>query len=75
MLAWIKKGDTLVPVLIDRLAPSLSHLLVIIERLEAKGAFFRSLPDLIDTAGPQGKFTLQVQGAAAEFERVLIRER
>ena len=46
-----------------------------IERLEAKGAFFRSLQDPIDTASPQGKFTLQVLGAAAEFERALIRER
>jgi len=47
----------------------------VIERLEARGAFFRSLQDPIDTASPQGKFTLQVLGAAAEFERALIRER
>ena len=46
-----------------------------IERLEAKGAFFRSIQDPIDTGSPQGKFTLQVLGAAAEFERALIRER
>jgi DNA invertase Pin-like site-specific DNA recombinase len=75
VLARIGKGDTLVVVRIDRLARSLSHLLEIIERLEAKGAFFRSLQDPIDTASPQGKFTLQVLGAAAEFERALIRER
>jgi hypothetical protein len=49
--------------------------LEVIERLEAKGAFFRSIQDPIDTASPQGKFTLQVLGAAAEFERALIRER
>jgi len=60
---------------IDRLARSLSHLLEVIKRLEAKGAFFRSIEDPIDTASPQGKFTLQVLGAAAEFERALIRER
>ena len=60
---------------IDRLARSLSHLLEVIERLEAKNAFFRSLTDPIDTSSPQGKFTLQVLGAAAEFERALIRER
>jgi len=51
------------------------HLLEVIERLEAKGAFFRSIQDPIDTGSPQGKFTLQVLGAAAEFERALIRER
>lgn len=75
VLKRIGKGDTLVVVRIDRLARSLSHLLEVIERLEAKGAFFRSLQDPIDTASPQGKFTLQVLGAAAEFERALIRER
>ena len=71
----VAKGDTQVVVRIDRLARSLSHLLEVIERLEAKGAFFRSIEDPIDTASPQGKFTLQVLGAAAEFERALIRER
>jgi DNA invertase Pin-like site-specific DNA recombinase len=75
LLDRIGKGDTLVVVRIDRLARSLSHLLEVIERLEAKGVFFRSLQDPIDTASPQGKFTLQVLGAAAEFERALIRER
>ena len=75
VLDGIRKGDTLVVVRIDRLARSLSHLLEIIEQLEAKGAFFRSIEDPIDTASPQGKFTLQVLGAAAEFERALIRER
>jgi DNA invertase Pin-like site-specific DNA recombinase len=76
VLERIGRADTLVVVRIDRLARSLSHLLEVIERrLEAKGAFFRSLTDPIDTSSPQGKFTLQVLGAAAEFERALIRER
>ena len=75
LLARIGTGDTLMVMRIDRLARSLSHLLEVIDRLEAKGAFFRSLQDPIDTASPQGKFTLQVLGAAAEFERALIRER
>ncbi|MDF1856417.1 MULTISPECIES: recombinase family protein [Rhodobacterales] len=75
VLERVAKGDTLVVVRIDRLARSLSHLLEVIEQLEAKGVFFRSIQDPIDTASPQGKFTLQVLGAAAEFERALIRER
>lgn len=75
VLDRVGRGDTLIVVRIDRLARSLSHLLEIIERLEAKGAFFRSIEDPIDTASAQGKFTLQVLGAAAEFERALIRER
>ena len=39
VLGRMGKGDTLVVVRIDRLARSLSHLLEVIERLEAKGAF------------------------------------
>lgn len=74
-LARIAAGDTLVVARIDRLARSLAHLLAIIETLRAKGAHFRSLGDPIDTTSPQGVFTLQVLGAAAEFERALIRER
>ena len=75
LLARMQKGDTLVVVRIDRLARSLSHLLEVIEGLEAKGAHFRSLSDPIDTASPQGRFTLQILGATAEFEKALIRER
>ena len=52
VLARIGKGDTLVVVPIVRLARSLAHLLEVIELLEAKGAFFRSLQDPIDTASP-----------------------
>lgn len=75
LLGEIQAGQTLVVVRIDRLARSLSHLLEIIEGLEARGAHFRSLGDPIDTASPQGRFTLQILGATAEFERSLIRER
>lgn len=75
LLGRLAPGDVLVVVRIDRLARSLGHLLEVIERIEARGAHFRSLRDPIDTASPQGKFTLQVLGAAAEFERALIRER
>ena len=75
LLARLHAGDTLVVVRIDRLARSLSHLLTVIEDLRARGVHFRSLGDPIDTSSPQGLFTLQVLGAAAEFERALIRER
>ena len=70
-----KPGDVLVVVRIDRLARSLSHLMEIIETLDGRGAGFRSLGDPIDTTSPQGRFTLQILGAVAEFERALIRER
>lgn len=74
-IAQVKRGDILVVARIDRLARSLSHLLEVIERLEGIGAHFKSLRDPIDTSTPQGRFALQVLGAAAELERALIRER
>jgi len=69
VLEPIGKGDTQVFVRIYRLARSLSHLIEMIVRMEAKGAFGRSLIDPIDTSSPQSKFTLQMLGVAAEFER------
>lgn len=75
LLKEIRPGDVLVVVRLDRLARSVSHLLEVIERLEAKGAHFRSLRDPIDTSTPQGMFSLQVLGAVAQLERALISER
>ena len=63
-LARLRPGDTLVVVSLDRLARSLSHLLEVIEGLRGKGVFFRSLKDPVDTASPQGLFTLQVLGSS-----------
>ena len=71
----IRPGDVLVVVRLDRLARSVSHLLDVIERLEERGAHFRSLRDPIDTSTPQGMFSLQVLGAVAQLERALIAER
>jgi DNA invertase Pin-like site-specific DNA recombinase len=75
LLREIRPGETLVVVRLDRLARSVSHLLTVIEQLEAKGAYFRSLRDPIDTTTPQGMFSLQVLGAVAQLERALIAER
>jgi DNA invertase Pin-like site-specific DNA recombinase len=75
LLRDIRPGETLVVVRLDRLARSVSHLLAVIEQLEANGAHFRSLHDPIDTTTPQGMFSLQVLGAVAQLERALIAER
>ena len=75
LLRDIRAGETLVVVRLDRLARSVGHLLAVIEQLEACGAHFRSLRDPIDTATPQGMFSLQVLGAVAQLERALIAER
>ena len=53
LLGRIATGETLVVVRLDRLARSVAHLLAVIEQLEARGAYFRSLRDPIDTTTPQ----------------------
>lgn len=75
LLSELKHGDVLVVYKLDRIARSLSHLLSVLERLTAVGAGLRSLTEPIDTSSPAGLFTIQVLGAAAQFERALIRER
>ena len=75
LLERLAAGDTLVVVRLDRLGRSLLHLLETITDLQDRGIHFRSLGDPVDTASPQGRFTLQILGAMAEFERALIRER
>ena len=75
LLDRLAVGDTLVVVRLDRLGRSLLHLLETITALQDRGVHFRSLGDPVDTASPQGRFTLQILGAMAEFERALIRER
>ena len=75
VIASLKSGDTLVVVRIDRLARSVVHLMEVIDGLQKRGVSFRSLSDPIDTTSPQGRFTLQILGSVAEFERALIRER
>lgn len=75
MLDSLRPGDTLCVYKIDRLARSLSHLLRILERIEAAGALFRSLTQPVETVTPMGRLMLQLLGSFAEFERAMIRER
>lgn len=75
LLGQLREGDTLVVWKLDRLSRSLKDLLVILERVEAAGAKFRSLTEAVDTSGPAGRMVMQMLGAFAEFERAMIRER
>jgi hypothetical protein len=60
---------------LDRLGPSLLHLLGLIEHLNALGLRLVSASDSIDTKTPAGRMMLQLLGAFAEFERERLRER
>jgi DNA invertase Pin-like site-specific DNA recombinase len=75
LLEQLREGDLVLVYKIDRLARSLSDLLHLLARIEARGAAFRSLTEPIDTSTPAGRMLMQLLGAFAEFERGMIRER
>jgi DNA invertase Pin-like site-specific DNA recombinase len=77
-IAFMRQGDALVVTKPDRLARSVTDLLGIVERLEAKGVALRVLSmggAEVDTRHPTGRLMLTMLGAVAEFERALMLER
>src|SRR5438045_1213745 len=75
LLDQIRKDDVLVVWKLDRLSRSLRDVLAIMDRLSEAGAGFRSLTEAIDTTTPAGRMMMQMVGAFAEFERMILRER
>lgn len=75
-LDFVREGDTLVTMRLDRLARSSNDLHNIIARLTAKGVKFRCLQQSgVDTESGMGKLILAVLGAVAEFETDIRKER
>lgn len=75
LLDELDEGDVVVVWKLDRLTRSLKDMLLILERIEAAGAGFRSLTEAIDTTTPAGRMMMQMLGSFAEFERAIVRER
>ena len=73
-LEFIRAGDTLVAVRLDRLARSVSHLCTIAETLQRKGVALQILDQAIDTTAPTGTFLFHMLAAVAEFELTLRKE-
>jgi DNA invertase Pin-like site-specific DNA recombinase len=74
-LEYVREGDALVVTKLDRLARSVSHLVAIGERLEAKGVALKVLDQAIDTSTSTGRLMFNMLGAIAQFERELMLER
>jgi DNA invertase Pin-like site-specific DNA recombinase len=75
VLSFIRPGDTLVVVKLDRLGRSTRDVLNLVHELDQKGAALRVLEPDISTAGPMGKVMLTVLGMVAEMELGFIKER
>jgi DNA invertase Pin-like site-specific DNA recombinase len=75
LLEFLREGDTLVVVRVDRLARSLTDLQTITEELSAKGVALKATEQPVDTSTSAGKAFFQMLGVFAEFETNLRKER
>lgn len=74
-LDYLRPGDALVAVRLDRLARSTRELLELAQGLEQRGIDLVVLDQQIDTRTPAGRLLFTMLAAIGEFERDLIRER
>jgi DNA invertase Pin-like site-specific DNA recombinase len=75
VLDFIRPGDVLTVVKLDRLGRSTRDVLNLVHELEQRGAHLRVLEPAISTEGPMGKMILTVLGMVAEMELGFIKER
>jgi DNA invertase Pin-like site-specific DNA recombinase len=75
VLDFIRPGDVLIVVKLDRLGRNMRDVLNLVHEFEEKGASLRVLEPAIDTGGPMGRMILTVLGIVAEMELSFIRNR
>lgn len=75
LLDYVREGDVVIVVALDRLGRSLSGIIRTVETLIAKGVHLRSLRESIDTTTAVGHMLIGIFGALAQYERTLINER
>jgi DNA invertase Pin-like site-specific DNA recombinase len=71
-LDYLRPGDTLIVLSLDRLSRSLQDLITLVAGLRTRGVDFRSLHEALDTTTPSGRLIFHVFAALAEFIRELI---
>jgi len=75
LLAYVREGDTVVVVAIDRLGRNTIDVLTTVETLKTKGVSVVSMREGFDLATPAGKLMLTMLAAVAELERENIKVR
>lgn len=74
-LRYLRKGDVLVVVAIDRLGRSAVDVLSTVEQLQARGVSIVSLREGFDLSTPVGKMMLTMMAGFAQMERSVMAER
>ena len=72
-LNYLRKGDVLVVLDLDRLGRLASDLIKLIDELAEKDIGFKAINSPMDTTTPAGRAFLQIQAAFAEMKRNIIR--
>lgn len=74
-IEYIREGDTLIVIRIDRLTRSIRDLQNLLHELSERKIHLKALEQPVDTSSASGKFFLDMLGVFAEFETNLRRER
>jgi len=69
-LDYLRRGDVLVVLDLDRLGRLAGELIRLVDELEGRGVGFRALNASFDTTTPMGRAFLQIQATFAEMERI-----
>jgi len=75
LLAYVREGDTVVCVAVDRLGRNTIDVLTTVEALKVKGVSVVSMREGFDLSTPIGKAMLTMLAAVAELERDNIKAR
>jgi len=75
LLDFLREGDTLCVTRVDRIARSVTDLMIIVRILEQKGVALKATEQPIDTSSAVGRSLLSMLGVFTELETNLRRER
>src|ERR1700739_2194503 len=65
-IGWLREGDELVVVAVDRLGRSVQEVATALHELTTRGVHVRSLREGVDTSTPTGRAVTSIMGALAE---------
>src|ERR1700758_4067427 len=74
-IGWLREGDQLVVVAVDRLGRSVREVAAALHELTTRGVHVRSLREGVDTSTPTGRAVTSIMASIAELELELGKER
>jgi DNA invertase Pin-like site-specific DNA recombinase len=75
VMAFLRDGDELVVVRLDRLGRSVRDVLNLVHDLDQRGASLRVLDPEVATSGPMGRMVITILGMVADMELGFIKDR